>query len=321
MKLFKRIAFVLSNHGQEAPEPALLRAVELAKTNQAELTLLKVIPSFSSFLAFSSDEQTLQRKFIEQEETMLAQLVASLDKNICIKTLLLTGKRYIETIHQVQIHGFDLVMKEPDQLDWLDRLFGSDDMHLLRKCPCPVWLVKRSDTTECKQILAAVAFDDDEQTHNDELNVAILEFASSLSLSDFATLHVLNSYETPEAGFISLWAENPEKVEKDMLESEHMTRTGKMRGLMDKLKARIGNDSFQFLSPRTYIIPGSPDREVPKMAAKLNIDLVVMGTVARTGIAGVIIGNTAESVLSQLNCSVFAIKPKGFVSPLSVPRN
>ena len=46
MKLFKRIAFVLSNHGQEAPEPALLRAVELAKTNQAELTLLKVIPSF-----------------------------------------------------------------------------------------------------------------------------------------------------------------------------------------------------------------------------------------------------------------------------------
>ena len=134
MKLFKRIAFVLSNHGQEAPEPALLRAVELAKTNQAELTLLKVIPSFSSFLAFSSDEQTLQRKFIEQEETMLAQLVASLDKNICIKTLLLTGKRYIETIHQVQIHGFDLVMKEPDQLDWLDRLFGSDDMHLLRKC-------------------------------------------------------------------------------------------------------------------------------------------------------------------------------------------
>ncbi|UUI62888.1 universal stress protein [Aeromonas salmonicida] len=62
-------------------------------------------------------------------------------------------------------------------------------------------------------------------------------------------------------------------------------------------------------------------RTFPKMAAKLNIDLVVMGTVARTGIAGVIIGNTAESVLSQLNCSVFAIKPKGFVSPLSVPRN
>lgn len=68
MKLFKRIAFVLSNHGQEAPEPALLRAVELAKTNQAELTLLKVIPSFSSFLAFSSDEQTLQRNSLSKRK-------------------------------------------------------------------------------------------------------------------------------------------------------------------------------------------------------------------------------------------------------------
>jgi universal stress protein E len=46
------------------------------------------------------------------------------------------------------------------------------------------------------------------------------------------------------------------------------------------------------------------------------IDLVVMGTVARAGIAGMLIGNTAERVLRKLPCSVLTVKPDGFVSPV-----
>jgi nucleotide-binding universal stress UspA family protein len=44
------------------------------------------------------------------------------------------------------------------------------------------------------------------------------------------------------------------------------------------------------------------------------IDLVVMGTVARAGIAGMLIGNTAERVLRKLPCSVLTVKPDVFVS-------
>ena len=40
-----------------------------------------------------------------------------------------------------------------------------------------------------------------------------------------------------------------------------------------------------------------------------------MGTMARSGIAGLLIGNTAERVLRKLPCSVLAVKPDGFVSP------
>jgi len=52
------------------------------------------------------------------------------------------------------------------------------------------------------------------------------------------------------------------------------------------------------------------------MARQLDADLVVMGTVGRSGIAGLFIGNTAEMVLEQVQCSVLAIKPPGFVSPV-----
>ena len=54
------------------------------------------------------------------------------------------------------------------------------------------------------------------------------------------------------------------------------------------------------------------------VSANDQIDLLVMGTVCRTGLAGFIIGNTAEEVLSALNCSVLTVKPEGFVSPVTL---
>jgi nucleotide-binding universal stress UspA family protein len=40
--------------------------------------------------------------------------------------------------------------------------------------------------------------------------------------------------------------------------------------------------------------------------------------VGRTGIPGFLIGNTAEQVLSEVTCSVLALKPRGFVSPVTI---
>lgn len=43
-----------------------------------------------------------------------------------------------------------------------------------------------------------------------------------------------------------------------------------------------------------------------------------MGTVARSGIPGLVYGNTAEKVLQGINCSIVAVKPDEFVSPVVV---
>ncbi len=45
--------------------------------------------------------------------------------------------------------------------------------------------------------------------------------------------------------------------------------------------------------------------------------LLVMGTVCRTGVPGFFIGNTAERVLQHLDCSLLAVKPKGFETPVT----
>jgi nucleotide-binding universal stress UspA family protein len=57
---------------------------------------------------------------------------------------------------------------------------------------------------------------------------------------------------------------------------------------------------------------------IPRLAKELRADLVVMGTIARTGISGLFIGNTAETIFDQLSCSVLAIKPPGFKTPVNL---
>ncbi|MWJ29019.1 universal stress protein UspA [Halomonas sp. ZH2S] len=319
MKRFKNILFVLGNRTDET-SPSLMRAIALAKTNQADLTLLYVLPklsltSYSKKMGISS--QQLKEKVQEHEEARLHQLFSSLEPDLGIRTELKVGKRYLESIRAVQSESFDLVIKEADAIDWFSRFLGSDDMHLLRKCPCPVWLMKKDEKADYRNIMAAVDFDTGkDKPSSDALNQTILDLACSLSLSELAAVHAVNVYDVPESGFISLWVENADKVEQELAEDERRHRQYRMDALLDELKGRMGEETYHYLSLRTHVVPGIPGRDLPKMVETIKADLVVMGTVARTGVAGVIIGNTAEAVLSQLNCSVLAIKPKGFESPI-----
>tara|TARA_R110001583_G_scaffold178457_5_gene334334 strand:- start:18703 stop:18984 length:282 start_codon:yes stop_codon:yes gene_type:complete len=83
--------------------------------------------------------------------------------------------------------------------------------------------------------------------------------------------------------------------------------------LFDKtLKNNFSSDNF----PNTKLIEGTAQEEIPKYIEEQEIDLVVMGTVCRTGITGLFIGNTAESILSEVSCSVLTLKPEGFETPV-----
>ncbi len=57
---------------------------------------------------------------------------------------------------------------------------------------------------------------------------------------------------------------------------------------------------------------------VPVRANELSAELVVMVTVACTGMAGFFVGNSAGSIFTQLDCSVLSVKPPGFVSPVTL---
>lgn len=58
----------------------------------------------------------------------------------------------------------------------------------------------------------------------------------------------------------------------------------------------------------TRTMTGDPSVAILALADELDVDLIVMGTHGRTGLARAIIGSTAESVLRGASCPVLVVK-------------
>jgi universal stress protein E len=74
---------------------------------------------------------------------------------------------------------------------------------------------------------------------------------------------------------------------------------------------------YQLAAAQTHVLEGMPEDVIPKIAQQLDAEMVVIGTIGRTGLSAAIIGNTAEHVIDRLDCDILAVKPAGFVCPLA----
>lgn len=316
MKRFKNILYV-STEGMDQIS-AMTRAVTLAENNQAELTVIEVTPKVTIFDG-ALDSAELQAEMVRETRQRLEALVEPYRKRLKIKLDVFVGTAFLEIIHAVLRDSYDLVIKTAEKPDFLVRLFGSDDMHLLRKCPCPLWLMKPRDGSSYKCILAAVDFDPQgPEAEEQYLNQQILDLSASLAISDFAGLHLAHAWEAVGEGKVYTWSENPTSAVAAYVEGERLRHEAGFYQLGEWLRNRIGMEAYDYLTPRFHLRKGVARDVLPTLVAELNVDLVVMGTVARTGISGLIIGNTAEAILEQVNCSVLAFKPAGFVSPVKL---
>ena len=67
-----------------------------------------------------------------------------------------------------------------------------------------------------------------------------------------------------------------------------------------------------------HLKQGAPEEVVLDVCEKVNADLLIVGTVGITDVPGVLIGNTAETILSNAPCSMLTLKPRGFQSPVDI---
>lgn len=321
MKGFKSILYVSEPRAEQ--ESAVARAAMLAENNQAGLTVMEVIPEFRKTPApppGHSDFEDMRSAMIAERRQALEALVAPHQDRKDIRLEVLQGREFLEVIRAVLRDGHDLVIKPAENPSFTERLFGGNDMHLLRKCPCPVWLTKPEANPKYDCIVSAVDFDPSIPDSIDGgINNRILELASSLALSEFAALHIVHAWDAPGEMLLRTWSDNPDETIKGYLESNRAHHQAGMNRLRDSLRTRIGREAFEYLAPRFHLIQGSASRVIPQVAHELKADLIVMGTIARAGIPGFFIGNTAEAILDQLQCSVLAVKPPDFVSPVTLP--
>lgn len=321
MKRFKNILFVADSElkGGDAFE----RAVSLAENNQSRLTVVSILegpPTGYSQKIHAGTMTEVQKTMMDNRQLQLERLVASIHNKIQVNTKVLTGKPFLVLIREVLRHKRDLVIKTAQKEGVIERFFGSTDMHLLRKCPCPVWLMKSSMPEHYRKILAAVDFDSfDNKPAEDALNRQIIEMSVSLALSEFCELHIVHVWQA--YGESSLRSGRTQQPQADVDAYVNEIRIIHQR-LLDELVAQIvekaGQEVVDYLEPKVHLVKGFAKDVIPELVKAYQIELVLMGTVGRTGISGFLMGNTAETILNRIDCSVIAIKPEGFITPVTL---
>jgi nucleotide-binding universal stress UspA family protein len=322
MQRFKNILYL--NEPTVDQSSAIERAVKLAEQNRAELTIIDVIPTqvVSAGIGLptgGSISSGLRDFVVSERRKQLESMIRTYRKDVPIQLEFLIGRVFLETIRTILKNGFDLLIKPAENPSWTKRIFGSEDLHLLRKCPCPVWLIKPLKKTKYSSIMAAVDFDlVNPVPEEQKLNCEIMELAASFSLNNSASLHVVHVWEALAEETLVSFSGMSQRSVSQYVEQEHELHEKELIRLTDYLCGWIGEEMYDSLSPQLHLPKGSPKTLIAEMAANIQADLVVMGTVVQTGISGLIIGNTAEAILDQLSCSVLAIKPPGFTTPVSI---
>lgn len=329
MKRFNQILCVVDSYDPSLT--ALTQALELAKKYQATLRVISVIKKTGAHFSFFQNKEELDKVFnkhLIEKQKELKELVNSHCQGVKTDTEVLVGTSFIEIIRDVLRNKSELLIKCSHNESWSERLFGSDDMHILRKCPCPVLMLKSGHLEPCINILATVDLinDDFGEEKNfrvqDQLNNSVLEYAFSFALIDSAALHIGSVWEALGENHLrySAFANLSEEKVNGYVEQAHQEYLDKLDKLSLELNSLVGKDALDFIKPTNHLVKGLPTKEIPIMTQKYNIDLIVMGTVARTGISGLFIGNTAETILDQVQCSVLAVKPNGFKTPVTLAK-
>lgn len=290
--------------------PILEHAVKIAKANDATVKVVDVVPDFSWTVRWTlPDHEDVRLTLGRDKQRCLDEVVDSLRKQgIDAEAKVLWGKTSIEIIREVMRGQHDLVLRVAKGHESRESaFFGATGRRLLRECPCAVWLIPSLESEEFKHVLACV----DPSTEHEldvELNEKVFAIATAVSERHRAELSIVHA-----------WAINSEQLLQHRMPAEEFANLvdQQRNSTKERLNSFLEHRGSNVDADHVHLVKSDPGYAIPEFARKKDVDLVVMGTVARSGLTGMVIGNTAERILTDLKCSVLALKPGCFKSPIT----
>lgn len=294
----------------------ILVVIDPEETEQSALERVKKIP-VSADINFKVDyylnvprllasNASSTASLIQEEREWLEKLVVPLrESGYKIVIEVIPFERLYEAIIKSALKfQADFVFKPMRQHSGLQRVFyTSNDWNLIRMCPTPLLMVSDEASDYGRPVVAAVDVGDKGDSHQ-QLNDTVLEQAGLLASVLNSEIHVVHAYGP------------------DVIVGRGVT--------LDPMAYQITHDRHDFLLEATralaeahnipgenvHLLEGSPAIMVNQYAAEVDAGVIVLGTVARSGAAGLFIGNTAERVLERAATDVFVVKIPGFRSPI-----
>jgi universal stress protein E len=306
MKRFKNI-LVVADGDDGLTRSLLYTGLDLARRNGAVLTVFSVvedIPEQRRFRKVGARRHDLVAMMIQSKLAELRDATPVSDVPVHYEVV--AGTPHLEIIERVNLLGHDLVLTVPmPPVRRLGLGSASTTMHLLRKCPVPVWVHSPLAATADAVLVAVGPLD----PQSADLNVKLLELGSSLARTTGSELHIVHAWRLEGE---TLMRSSRLAYTADDIDAMGAEARDEAAGDLARLVSSVDVD----IEARVHLEKGHAADVISAAIEEINPATIVMGTLARSGIPGYIVGNTAERVLVDVDRSVLAVKPDGFVTPV-----
>jgi nucleotide-binding universal stress UspA family protein len=311
------MAFALLRHGwtmtdinhilcpvdrSEIARRALLVAAALARWHDARLRVMEVVsvplPAPSAAPAAIQGLSMDVRRGLLEELDRFAEPARS--SGVPMHFTVEEGNVVNEILSEAAEHHADLIVMGTHGRSGFDRVaLGSVTEKVLRRAPCPVLTVPPADTTvpvadgpPFKRIVCAVDFSD--------ASLKGLDHAVTLAQEDDAQLFVTHVIAWPDDATL------PPALAQAITSTRREWEHEKLR----QLQQLVPESARTWCRPETVLRVGSPARELLRLAAERDADLIVMGVHGHGAIDRALFGATAHKVVRDARCAVLTVRTR-----------
>lgn len=239
----------------------------------------------SKHTEFSSRHE-LKLFMLDEAELQLADLAKRCsDNNVSFSSEVIWNKNWYEmAVQAVARSNCDLVVKSSFHHSKGTRYFHrTSDFYLMRYCPIPVLFAHQSQQWQSSNLVACVDLESGDTEHM-RLNNRIIRNAKVLSKTLAMELYIVATYKNG--------------LDSGVLKMVDESSVGTKEKLAEIFGVEVNNMMLR---------QGDTIKTIHSISEEISADIMIIGTVARTGVAGKLIGNTAEKLLDVVNADIVTI--------------
>jgi len=269
-------------------QPALVRAADIANIAGGHIHAFCAVyeDDLSGYASRRDAKYKVRHHAMDKVDDLIKPLV---NDQVTVNKEVIWNERWYQTaVHACARVGADFMIKSTyTHKKSLNVLRKRSDYYLLRHNSCPVLLVQSTKPCRYQRVLAAIAIEDGDHRH-DELNNLVISHARRICRITDGKLYVVAALKgRPDiASLLGIWLdEDDEKPPAEQLISSR----------------------FDIEPDKIHLANGPARQVITEVAEQTATQLLVMGTIARAGISGAVIGNTCEKVLNQLSIDILTV--------------
>lgn len=277
------------------------QAVRIAALHGAKVQVLHVVDSAAVAALAESREEEFEshaRVATEGASKALSQWMAQSPAPENYEVIVALGTPLHEILEHARTLKADLLVAGIAGAGEMPAGAGSISSKLARKVQTPVLLVRTNHPQPFRKILACLDFSENSR--------AVVDLASSVARMDGAAVDFVHVWQEP---WIALAYPTP-FAETSMPAGMYTPddREAFIQGIRDHLHEFVGDAAKGIESTEVLHEAFSHGNGIAEQAQESQADLIIIGGKGRTNLHYVLLGSTAERLITRLPCSLLVVK-------------